>query len=116
MRALNIIVGDTQGQIESIHDPYKDSLDNVLDSNIDNIMAKIVHTKSGPLRQNTSIIQLCKLQNVDVLQLSEDFGQVFSKRDKYSSFFTRAKSSPKLPPSIVLLDYSAINTRSISDD
>ncbi len=59
MRALNIMVGDTQGQTEPIHDPYKDSLDDILDSNIDNIVAKTIHTKPGPLRQDALIIQPC---------------------------------------------------------
>ncbi len=44
MRTLNIIIGDTQRQTKPIHNPYKDSLDNILDSNIDNIVAKTVHT------------------------------------------------------------------------
>ncbi len=57
MRALNIIVEDIQGQTEPIHDPYKDGLDNILDSNINDIMAKTIHTKPGLLRQDHSIIQ-----------------------------------------------------------
>ncbi len=55
MRALNITVEDTQGQTESIHDPYKDSRDDILDSDIDDIVAKTIHTKPGPLRQDASI-------------------------------------------------------------
>ncbi len=116
MRALNITVEDTQGQTEPIHDPYKDNLDNILDSNIDNIMAKTIHTKPGPLRQDALITQPYTPQDIDVLQSSGDFGQASSRRDKHSSFFARVKSSPGLPPSIVPLDYSAINPSSISDD
>ncbi len=101
MRALNITVGDIQGQTEPIHDPYKDSLDDTLDSNIDDIVAKTIHTKPGPLRQDVSITQLCTSQDVNVLQSSGDFGQASSRRDKHSGSFARVKSSPGLPPSIV---------------
>ncbi len=116
MHALNIIIGDTQGQSEPIHNLYKDSLDDILDSNIDNIVAKIIYTKPGPLRQDVLITQLCMPQDVDILQSSKDFGQASSRRDKYSTSLTRVKSSPGLPPSIVSSDYSAINTSSIGDD
>ncbi len=67
MRAFNITVGDTQGQTEPIHNPYKDSLDDILDSDIDDIMAKTIYTKPGPLRQDASITQPCTPQDVDVL-------------------------------------------------
>ncbi len=116
MRTLNITVGDTQGQTELIHDPYKDSLDDILDSNIDDIVAKTIHTKPGPLKQDASITQPCTPQDVDVLQSSGDFGQASSRRDKLASSLARVKSSPGLPPSIVPPDYSAINTSSICDD
>ncbi len=116
MRALNITVGDTQGQIEPIHNSYKDSLDDILDSDIDDIMAKTIHTKLGPLRQDSSITQPYTLQDIDVLQSSGDFSQASSRRDKLFSSLARVKSSPGLLPSIVPPDYSAINTSSISDD
>ncbi len=74
MRALNITVGDTQGQTKPIHDPYLDSLDNNLDSDIENIVAKTIHTKQGPLMQDASITQLCTPQDVNVLQSSGAFG------------------------------------------
>ncbi len=116
MRALNIMVGDTQGQIDPICDPYKDSLDNNLDSNIDNIVVKTIHTKPRPLRQDVSITQPYTPQDVDVLQSSGDFNQASSRRDKHFSALARVKSSLGLPPSIMPPDYSAINTSSISDD
>ncbi len=50
MCTLNITVEDIQRQIERIHNLYKDSLDNIFDNNIDNIMAKIIYTKPEPLR------------------------------------------------------------------
>ncbi len=87
-----------------------------MDSDIDDIVAKTIHTKPGPLRQDASITQLCTLQDVDVLQSSGDFGQASSRRDKLSSSLARVKSSSGLPPNIVPPDYSAINTSSISDD
>ena len=51
MRALNITLGDTQRQTKSIHDQYKDSVDDILDSNVDDIVAKTIYTKPGPLKQ-----------------------------------------------------------------
>lgn len=56
MHTLNIRVGSTQNHIKLVNNLYKDSLKNILDSNIDNIMAKIVYIKSGLLKQKTSII------------------------------------------------------------
>ena len=35
MRALNMREGDTQRQTEPVFDPYRDSLEDVMDSNID---------------------------------------------------------------------------------
>ncbi len=116
IRALNISVRNIQGQTESIHNLYKDSLDNILDSDINDIVAKTIYTKPGPLKQDTSITQLCTPQEVDILQSLGDFGQVSNRKDKHSSSLTRVKSSPKLSPNIVLPDYSAINTSSISND
>ncbi len=55
-------------------------------------------------------------QDIDVLQSSRDFSQASSRRDKHFSTLARVKLSPRLLPSIVPPDYSAINTSSISDD
>lgn len=55
MHTLNIIVGNIQGRIELVHNLYKNSLNNILDSNIDNIMAKTVYIKPEPLKQSVSI-------------------------------------------------------------
>lgn len=49
MLALNIIIGNTQSHTKPVHDQYKDSLDIILDNNIDNIVAKTVYTKLGLL-------------------------------------------------------------------
>ncbi len=45
MYTLNITVDNIQRQTKLIHNLYKDSLDNILDNNIDNIVAKIIYTK-----------------------------------------------------------------------
>lgn len=45
MSALNIKVGHTQSHTKPVHDLYKDNLANILDNNIDNIVAKTVYTK-----------------------------------------------------------------------
>ncbi len=50
MRALNIKAGDTQGQTEPVHDLYQDSLDDVLDSNIDDTVASKINTNRCLLR------------------------------------------------------------------
>lgn len=50
MHTLNIIVDDIQKWTEPSYDLYKNSLDNILDNNINDIMAKIVYTKSKLLK------------------------------------------------------------------
>lgn len=46
IQALNIKTKDIQRQTELVHDSYKNSLDNVIDSNIDDIVASIINTNS----------------------------------------------------------------------
>lgn len=67
MRGFNIKVGDTRRQLKVVYDLYKDSLDNIIDNNIYDIVAKIVYTKSGPLKQGISITQPCIPQDINVL-------------------------------------------------
>ena len=55
MHALNIIARNTQRQIKPIHNLYKDYLNNIFDSNLDNIVTKTVYTKPGPSKQRISI-------------------------------------------------------------
>lgn len=50
-----------------VYDLYKDSLNNILDSNVDNIVAKTVYTKPKPLRQGALITEPYMLQDIDVL-------------------------------------------------
>lgn len=116
MCIFNITINNTQGYYKPVQDLYKDSLDNVLDSNIENIVANTINTKPEPLRQGAPITKLCMPQHVDILQLSEDFSQASNKRNKHSSSSTSVKLSPGLPSSIVPSDYSIINTSNISDD
>ena len=55
IQALNIKAEDSQGQIKTLYDPYKDSLDNVLNSSIDEKVASTINTNPYPLRQSTSV-------------------------------------------------------------
>lgn len=66
MRALNVKIDNTQGQTKPVYDLYQNSLDNILDSNINNIVLKIVLIKLGP-SQSISIMQSDTPQNVNVL-------------------------------------------------
>ena len=50
MRALNMREGDNQGQINPVFDPYRNSLENVMDSDIDNG----VPGRNNPLRPSKS--------------------------------------------------------------
>lgn len=43
MYTFNIKVGDIKSQFELFYNLYKNSLDDILNSNIDNIIAKIVN-------------------------------------------------------------------------
>lgn len=78
MRTFNIKVSNIQRQTKPVNNQYKDSLDNILDSNIDDIMPKTVFIKPG-LKQSFSIIKLSTPQNVNVLQLLKNFGESDSK-------------------------------------
>lgn len=73
MYALIIKVDNTQYHIKPIHISYKDSLNDILDSNIDDTVVKTIHIKLKLLRQDFSIIQLYISENDNILQLSKDF-------------------------------------------
>lgn len=45
MQALNIKIRNIQEQTESINNFYKDNLDNILNSNNNDIVANIINTK-----------------------------------------------------------------------
>lgn len=115
MDTLNINIYNTQCHTEPVQNLYKDSLDNILNSNIDNIMVKTVHIKSGLLKQSASIMQLYMLQNENILQLSKNFGQADNKEDEQLSSSASEKSSPRLSQSIVPINYFANSTRNISN-
>lgn len=114
MYTVNIIVSNTQRQTEPIHDPYKKSPDDIIVSNVENIVAKTINTKPGLLKQSIRNNQACTSQ--DVLQLSDNFGQVANRKNKHFSSSVREKSYSRLPPGIMPPDHSAINTNSISND
>lgn len=50
MRIFNIKIGDIQRQIMPICNLYKNNLNNILDSNIDNIMAETIYIKPGLIK------------------------------------------------------------------
>ncbi len=99
MRALNIKAENTQGQMEPVHDPYKDSLDDVLDIDIDDTVAGTINTNPYSLRRTTSATQLGT--PLDVLLPSGLFSEAANGRDKNSSPSTKRSSSSTLPPKTV---------------
>ena len=99
MRALNIKVGDILRQTKPVHNPYKDSLDEVLDSNINDIVASIIDMNLCPLRRITSVTSPKML--FDVPFLSRLFSKASSGGDKNSSLSAKRSLSPTLSPSIV---------------
>ena len=58
MHIFNIRVSNIQKQIKPVYNLYKDNLNNILYSNIDNIITKIVYIKPELLKQNALIMQL----------------------------------------------------------
>lgn len=54
MRTLNIRERDTQGQIQPVFDPYRNSLDNVIDNNIDDEILDR-NNLPRPTKPNTSV-------------------------------------------------------------
>lgn len=53
MRGLNLEIKDAQRQIKPVHDSYKNSLDNILNGNIDNIVASRINKNPCLLKQIT---------------------------------------------------------------
>ena len=99
MRALNIKVGDTPGLMEPGNDAYKDSLDDVLDSDFNNTVTSTSDTNPCPLRQSMSATQ--SKTPFDVLLPSWLFSETANEGDKNSSLSTKRSSSPILLPSIM---------------
>lgn len=56
MQALNIKIRDIQGQTKPIHDFYINNLDNILNYNINNIVANIININFYLLKQIISNI------------------------------------------------------------
>ncbi len=113
MRALNIKAEDTQGQTEPVHDLYKDSLDNVLDSDINDTVASTIHTNACLLKQTTSAIQL--ETPLDVLLPSGLFSETASGADKNFSLSAKKSSSSTLPPSTISKEPSNLLLRPSSN-
>lgn len=82
-----------------VYDPYKNNLDNIFDSNIDDIMASIINTNLYLSKQIILGTQLGTL--FDVLLLSEFFSETKSSGDKNSSQSEKRNISPILLPSIM---------------
>ncbi len=99
IRALNIKAGDAKGKTEPVHDPYKDSLDNDLDSIINDKVASTIDTNPCPLRQTISATQPGTPH--DVPMPSGLFCEAASGGNKNSSPSPKRSSSPTLPPSTV---------------
>lgn len=86
--------------MEPVHDLYKNSLDNILDSNINDTIASIINTKPCLLRQSTLGTEQVML--LDVFLLLGLFSEVTNDGDKNSSLSIKRSISPTLPPSIML--------------
>lgn len=84
MQTFNIKIEDRQKQIKTIWDPYKNSLNNLLDSNINNIVDS---TNFYLIKQTISTTQSKMLCNISLL--SELSGKVVSSNSKNSSFFAK---------------------------
>ena len=109
IRALNIKVGNTLGQMELVHDFYKNSLDDVLNSNINNTVASTIDMNPCPLMQITSATQ--PEIPFDVPLLSRLFNEAASGGDKNSSPSAKRNSSPTLPSIIVSRELSNLLLR-----
>ena len=104
MRALNMREGDTQGQTEPVFDLERNSLKDVIDSDVDDG----VSGRSNPLRLLKPSAPALRLERV-IPFLSRLLGngtRATSSKGNNSSTFPLGNSLPKLPPSIVPNDPS----------
>ena len=99
MCALNMREEDTQGQTEPVFDPYRDSLEDVIDSDVDDG----VPGRNNPLRPSKASAPALRLEKAVPLlsRLLGDGTRATSSKSNNSSTFPSGNSSPKLPPSIV---------------
>ena len=99
MQALNIKVGDTPEQTKPVHDSYKNRLDDVLDSYINDTVASTINTNLYPLTRIMSITQPRTLFDVPLsLWL---FSEAANSKNKNSSPSAKRSFSPMLPASIM---------------
>lgn len=99
MQAVNIKVEDTQGQTKPIYDLYKDSLDDVLNNNINDTMARIIDMNPCPLKQTTLATQ--PRTPFDVPLPLRLFSEETSGENKNSNSSAKKSSSPMFLPNIV---------------
>lgn len=110
MYIVNIGKKDTQKQTEPIFDIYRNNLEDVMDSNIDNT----VHTKNNflfPSKPNVSAF-LTKKATLLLFRLFSNNTRVTSSKNNNLSIFLLANSSLKLPSSIMLNDSSNLLLKS----
>ena len=112
MRTLNLREGDTQGQTKPVFDPYRDSLEDVINSDVDDG----VPGRNNPLQPSKpSTPALQPERAVPLLSwLLSDGTRTTSSKGNNSSTFPLGNLLPKLPPSIVLND--PLNSLLNSDD
>ena len=104
MRALNIKVRDTPGQTVPVHNPDKDSLNDILDSDINDKVASTTDTNPCTLKRTISATQPGTF--FDIPLPSRLFGEAASDGDKNSSPFGKRSLLPLLLPIIVLKEPS----------
>ena len=89
--ALKKKIRHIPGQTESVHDPYKDSLDDVLDSNINDSVTSTINTNPCLLKQIMSATQ--PEMPINVPLLLRLFSEITSGRDKSFNFFAERSLS-----------------------
>lgn len=99
MQALEIKTSDIQRQTEPNYNLYKVSLDDILDSNINDIVANISNINSCLLKQTILDIQLEIFFHISLLLAL--FSKITNSRNKNSNLFAKKIISFTLPPSIV---------------
>lgn len=112
MHALNIRNRDTQGQTEPMFDPYRDSLEDVMDNNIDDEVA----SRNNFLQTSKpSMLVLWPERAISLLfELLDNSTKATSSKGNNSSIFLLRNSSSKLLSSIVPNDL--LNSLLKSDD
>lgn len=90
--------------MELVYDPYKDSLNNILDSNIDDIVISIIDINPCLLKRTISGTQIEMPLNIALLL--KLFSEAISGRNKNSSSFVKRNILLTLLSSIMLKEPS----------